>query len=108
MSMPLRLNWRLIAGCAVLLTILFGIQQWAALPTLRRDLDLPQAIALQGITWGAWLLLLALIVRVADRHPLERRPTVAWGARTIVEGAAFVLVHALIAGATRWAVGLSV
>jgi two-component system, LytTR family, sensor kinase len=108
MPAPQRLNWRFIAGGAVLLTILFGIQQWAAQATLRRDLDLAQAIALQGITWGAWLVLLPLIVRVASRHPLEGRPTVAWVARTIVEGAAFVVVHALMAGTTRWAVGLSV
>ena len=103
-----RLNWWLVAGCAVLLVILFGVQQWAAQATQRRDLDLPRAIALQAITWGVWLALLPAIVGVANRHPFDGRPTLHWLGRVVVWGAAFVFVHAILSGFTRWLVGLSV
>jgi hypothetical protein len=44
---------------------------------------------------------------VADRHPLEGRPTPGWIARSAIEGAAFALAHSLIAGFARWISGLS-
>jgi two-component system, LytTR family, sensor kinase len=103
-----RVDWRVAAGAAVLLTILFGLQQWAAQATARRDLDLPKSMTLQAVTWGAWLLLLPLMVRTAARHPLDGRPTARWLLLTIAEGVAFVLAHAAIAGTGRWALGLAV
>jgi sensor histidine kinase YesM len=108
MSRTRTVNWRLAAGGAVLLTFLFGIQQWLAESSPRRDLDLGTSFALRGITWGVWLLLLPLIVRVAGRHPLEGRPTAGWVLRSAIEGGAFVLVHSQVAGFARWVAGLSV
>ena len=101
-----KVDWRLAVGCAVLLTILFGVQQSVA-DVSRRATDLGTSFALRGIAWGTWLLLLPWILRVADRHPLEGRPTPGWIARSAIEGAAFALAHSLIAGFTRWISGLS-
>lgn len=103
-----KVDWRLAAGCAILLTVLFAIQQWILESSPRREVDLGTSLALRGIAWGAWLLLLPLIVRVAALHPLEGRPSLGWIARSAIEGVAFVVAHGLITGLARWIAGLSV
>jgi two-component system, LytTR family, sensor kinase len=103
-----RLNWRLAIAAAALLTILFGLQQWMAQPPSRQDLDLGTALLLQAVTWGMWLLLLPLIIRVAAAHPLEGRPTSGWLLRSAIEGAAFVAAHSVLSGTMRWALGISI
>jgi hypothetical protein len=105
--MKTRLDWRLALACVAVLTSLFGIQQWLGQPLVRRNLTLGTALALQAITWGAWLLLFPAVVRVARRHPLTGRPTANWLARSAVEGLGFVVIHGLLTALARWTVGLS-
>jgi hypothetical protein len=102
------LTWGLAVGTAGLLTLLFGIQQWLAQGPVRQDLDLGTSFLLQGITWGLWLLLVPLIVRVADTHPFAERPTAGWVLRSAVEGAAFVVAHGIMAGTARWVLGIAI
>jgi hypothetical protein len=108
MSRIRRLNWRLAIVATALLTVLFGLQQWMSQPPTRQALDLGTSLILQGITWGVWLLLLPLILRVAAAHPLDGRPTSGWILRSAIEGVAFVVAHGVTAGTLRWALGVSV
>jgi hypothetical protein len=108
MSRGRRLNWRLAIAAAALLTILFGVQQWMAQPPTRQDLGLGTSLLLQAITWGTWLLLLPLIMRVAASHPLGGRPTAGWVLRSAIEGAGFVVAHGALSGTMRWALGISI
>jgi hypothetical protein len=108
MSRGRRLNWRLAIAAAALLTILFGLQQWMTQPPARQNLDLGTALLLQGITWGIWLLLLPLIIRVAASHPLEGRLTTGWVFRSAIEGVGFVVAHGALSGTMRWALGISI
>jgi len=108
MSKTRRFHWPLAVIGTAVLSVLFGVQQWMAQTTARRDLDLGTALALAAITWCVWLIQLPLIIRVARRHPLAGRPRAGWVLRSLLEGSAFVISHSVIAGTLRWAVGLSV
>jgi two-component system LytT family sensor kinase len=101
-----RVSWRLAVAATVTLITLFALQQWMGTP--RREVDLETSFALQTIAWGLWLLLLPLIVRTAQRHPLEGRPSAGWIVRTAAEGLGFVLVHTTMAATLRWLTGLSI
>jgi two-component system, LytTR family, sensor kinase len=104
-----RHGWRVAASAGAVLVVLFALQQWLGGPLLaRRNLTLGTALALQAIIWGAWLLLLPAIVRVANRHPLTGRPTPGWWLQSAVEGLGFVLAHSLMSAVARWAFGLAV
>ena len=100
------MHWRLAAGAAALLAILFAVQQGIATPARRQELDLGTSLALQAITWGTWLLLLPLIAASAKRYPLEGRPTAGLVVRHVIQGVGFVVAHAVLAACFRWAVGL--
>jgi sensor histidine kinase YesM len=108
MSRGRRLNWRLAIAAAALLTILFGFQQWMAQPPTRQDLDLGTALLLQAITWGVWLMLLPLVIRVAAAHPLDDWLTTGWLLRSLLEGLGFVVAHGALSGTMRWTLGISI
>jgi signal transduction histidine kinase len=106
--MQKRLDWRLALGCVVVLTLLFGIQQWLGQPLYRRNLTLGTSLALQAVTWGVWLVLFPAIAWAARRHPLTGRPPAAWWLRSAVEALGFIGVHSVLSAFMRWALGLSV
>src|SRR5437016_1658373 len=105
-SIAPRVDWRLAVACTVVLAMLFGVQQWIA-PLTRPTVGFPTALALQGIAWGVWLVLLPLIIHSARLHPLDGRPTARWVLRFAGIGAVFATAHAMIAAVLRWTLGLS-
>ena len=102
-----RVSWPLATGLTAILTLFFALQQSFG-GTLRREVELPVALALQAITWGWWLVLLPLVIRVAARHPLAARPTAAWLGRAVAAGLGFVLLQSVLSSTTRWMCGLAV
>jgi signal transduction histidine kinase len=107
MASARRVNWRVVGVASVVAIVLFAVQQSVG-TRVRRDLSLATALGLQTVTWGVWLLLLPLIIRAANLHPLRGRPAPSWIARTVVEGVLFVVAHSVIAGVIRWVTGLAV
>jgi signal transduction histidine kinase len=107
MTTSRRISWPFAAIVAATLAVLFAAQQSMG-GQMRRDVDLPTALALQSITWGLWLALLPIIIRLAARHPLGGRPTAAWLARSVGEGIGFVFLHTLLSSTARWTLGLTV
>jgi sensor histidine kinase YesM len=101
------IDWRVAVGCALVLTVLFAIQQAASPGGARRDLDLPTSLGLQAVTWGVWLVLLPAVTWAARRQPLEDRPTAPWWVWTIACGLVFVVTHTMLAVVGRWALGLA-
>lgn len=101
------IDWRIAVGCAVALTVLFGIQQSAGPAGGRRDLTLQTSLGLQAVTWGSWLLLLPAVAWAARRQPLEGRPSARWWFWTVASGLLFVTTQIVLAAVGRWALGIA-
>jgi two-component system LytT family sensor kinase len=98
-----RVSWRLAAVLAALLTLFFAVQQWAS----QDGLAFPIALQRQLVVWGVWLLLTPWVIRSAQRHPLEERPSRQWIRTQLVIGGGFALVHSVIGGVTRKVLGIA-
>jgi two-component system LytT family sensor kinase len=104
-SLSPRVNWRLATTCAVVLTLLFAFQQWTAI----RNTEAPPfmiALERQSIIWGAWLLLLPLVVASARRYPVLDAPRKPWLARQLILGSGFSLLHSIIVSSARHLLGI--
>jgi signal transduction histidine kinase len=104
MSNAPRVSWTFAVGAAGLLTVLFAVQNYLSTEKLAFGVTLVR----QATIWGAWLLLVPWIVRIARRHPLDARPTAGWVWRQLFMGGGFAILHGLVGGTTRWLLGVGI
>ena len=64
-SDELRVDWRIAAGVAAALALLFTAQNYLAPPAIRAGASLARLFQLQVITWGSWLALSPWIIAAA-------------------------------------------
>jgi signal transduction histidine kinase len=99
---PPRVDWRFAVLCAALLTVIFAVQNWVT-----RALTFERSLAQQATIYCAWLLLLPFVLRSARKRPLTQRPTRRWVFTQFWIGSGYSLVHAIIAGVSRWLLGIA-
>ena len=102
-----RVDWRLAAGAAGALVLLFTFQNYLS-PRVVRGGTLAGTFALQVIVWGTWLALSPWIVAIARRSRRTGRITAAVVVRQLLIGFGVSALHASVAGTIRWTTGLSV
>jgi two-component system LytT family sensor kinase len=99
-----RLDWRIATTCAVVLTFLFAIQQWAA---GANSPSFAVSIERQGVIWGMWLLLLPLVAATARRYPIVRAKRNRWLLQQIGIATVFAVVHSFAVSALRHLLGIN-
>ena len=106
-SAEVRVDFRIIAGAAALLILLFTLQNYLTVAALRGQ-SLGRTFGLQIIIWTTWVILSPLIFATA--RVWRRNPRVTPGAviSQLVIGFGVALLHSLVAGTARWALGVSV
>ena len=106
-SAEVRVDFRIIAGAAALLILLFTLQNYLTVAALRGQ-SLGRTFGLQIIIWTTWVILSPLIFAAA--RGWRRNPRVTPGAviSQLVIGFGVALLHSLVAGTARWALGVSV
>ena len=103
-SSPPRVNWRIAITCAVVLTIVFAIQQW-----LGGNVDIPFSVALerQSVIWFTWLALLPAVIAAARRYPMVGAPRRRWLLRQVGLALVFAAVHSLLVSSIRHLLGIN-
>lgn len=107
-SADVRVDWRIAAGVAAGLALLFAAQSYVAPGVSRAGASFQRLLALQVIVWGVWLALSPLIFAIARNWRRSRRFTVADFAGQTVIAFIVAVVHAGLAGTVRWLAGISV
>lgn len=102
-----RVDWRLATMCAVVLTVLFTVQQYLN-RTQATHTSFLLILARQIIVWGVWLMLMPLIAAAARRYPFTDTSRIRWVLGQLLLGAAFSLVHSIIGSVIRKGIGIAV
>ncbi|HEV8214924.1 MAG TPA: hypothetical protein VGP95_03785, partial [Gemmatimonadaceae bacterium] len=89
-SSPPEVNWRVAVTCAVVLTLLFAVQQW-----LGGNVNVTFAVALerQSVIWFTWLALLPAVIAAARRYPIVGAPRKRWLLRQLGLALVFSALH---------------
>jgi two-component system LytT family sensor kinase len=97
-------SWRFAVALTALLTVLFAIQSYASQDAASFAVILQRQI----VVWGIWLLLTPWVIETARKYPIEERVSAAWVRKQLVIGGAFAVVHSILAGTVRKALGVAV
>ena len=103
----LRVDWRIAAGVAAALALLFTAQNFLAPPAIRAGSSFERLLQLQIITWGSWLALTPWIFAVARRWRRSRRYTPIAFARQVLIAFVISIAQSTLAGTLRWLGGIS-
>jgi|RhiMetdeSRZDD1v2_1073273.scaffolds.fasta_scaffold11436_7 two-component system LytT family sensor kinase len=103
LSDPPRVDWRFAVLCAVLLTVIYALQNWVT----RTGLTFERSLVQQATIYFAWLLILPSVLRSARKRPLTQRPTRGWVFTQFWIGSGYSLVHAVLTGVSRWLLGIA-
>lgn len=104
---PPRVDWRLAVTCAVVLTVVFSIQQWATGGTRNLPMSFSTAFERQGVIWLSWLILTPLVIAVARRYPVFEAPRKRWLVWQILFATVFAVTHSLLVSIIRHALGVA-
>ena len=107
-SDELRVDWRIAAGVAAGLALLFTAQTYVAPSIARGGASFERLLQLQVIVWSVWFALSPWIFAIARKWRRSRRYTAAGFAWQAVMAFVVAVVHAALAGALRWLAGISV
>jgi len=103
-----RVDWRITAGVAAGLALLFAAQNYVAPSVARGGASFQRLLVLQVVVWGVWFALAPWIFTIAGKWRRSRRFTVAAFAEQAFMAFVVSVVHAVLAGTLRWAFGISV
>ena len=98
-----KISWRLAIAAAACLTLIFSVQNWA-----QTDATMGLSMVRQIIVWGLWLVLLPFVVRSARKRPFDETPRRQWMWGLVWTGLSYALLHGVLTGVVRWAIGISV
>src|SRR5262245_3799289 len=103
-----RVDWRIAAGVAAGLALLFTAQNYVAPSVARSGASFQRLLVLQVIVWGVWLALSPWIFAIARKWRRSRRFTIADFVGQAFMAFVVAVVHAILAGTLRWVAGISI
>ena len=107
-SDELRIDWRIAAGVAAALVLIFTVQNYLAPAAVRAGASFERLLKLQVVIWVSWLILSPWIFAVARRWRRSGKYTAAAFAKQFFIACAISIVASALSGLLRWLAGISV
>jgi sensor histidine kinase YesM len=101
-------DWRIVAGVASALALLFTAQNYLSPSITRGSSSLLRTFTLQVIVWVSWIVVSPLVFAAARRWRRHQRLSPSIVASQVLTSVGVAMLQAMLAGTLRWITGMSV